>query len=216
MKIKLISYLLFGLTICGSAFASSAEERMVFCENASGFVWVDKTQACIPENPCKSDDMNIKNAYCVEVEFPAKPHAFEIYIKNVLKTDVKEYKPVTGNDFAGAYYTTDGDYKYFLASKYSYLGVPRSTHNAIAVSCWAYGAEDTKYSLKNDEVMDFARLSCISEDKQFNKTNCEDIANYASELNGTDCSGKLVSVQYRGNYCEIICDAAINYTGEEI
>ena len=66
MKPKnLICYTLLGLTICGSAFAASVEDRKAFCDKyPDKYVWVRKTEECIPINPCLSSNESIKNLYC--------------------------------------------------------------------------------------------------------------------------------------------------------
>ena len=74
MKTKLILGALLGATICGSAFAdASVDTRRAFCEQADGFVWVEKTQACIPENPCdftvEADQPEIYDAYCKKYSY---------------------------------------------------------------------------------------------------------------------------------------------------
>ncbi len=69
MKKTLLS-VLAGLTVMGSAFADgpSVEDRKKLCQlliDKGTHVWVEKTEACIPVNPCKSDDEQIKKAYCI-------------------------------------------------------------------------------------------------------------------------------------------------------
>ncbi len=98
MKKTLLS-VLAGLTVMGSAFADgpSVEDRKKLCQlliKKGTHVWVEKTEACIPVNPCHSDDSKIKEAYCIypyDLYF-ASGEAVEIFAKkyanNILKTDV--------------------------------------------------------------------------------------------------------------------------------
>ncbi|MCR5193898.1 MAG: hypothetical protein K6B71_00005 [Alphaproteobacteria bacterium] len=68
MKKTLLS-VLAGLTVMGSEFADgpSVEDRKKLCQlliDKGTHVWVEKTKACIPVNPCLSVDEEIKKAYC--------------------------------------------------------------------------------------------------------------------------------------------------------
>ena len=69
MKKTLLS-VLAGLTVIGSASAApTPEDRKALCQlliDKGTHVWVEKTKACIPVNPCLSDDEQIKKAYCFE------------------------------------------------------------------------------------------------------------------------------------------------------
>ena len=69
MKKTLLS-VLAGLTVIGSASAvPTPEDRKALCQlliDKGTHVWVEKTSACIPVNPCKSDDEQIKEAYCID------------------------------------------------------------------------------------------------------------------------------------------------------
>lgn len=65
MKKTLLS-VLAGVAVIGSANAGIKETCL---EHPDKLVWVEKTQRCIPINPCKSDDADIKRAYCIEYTF---------------------------------------------------------------------------------------------------------------------------------------------------
>ena len=71
MKKTLLS-VLAGLTVIGSASAApTPEDRKALCDlliQKGTHVWVEKTSACIPVNPCLSDDEQIKEAYCIDTE----------------------------------------------------------------------------------------------------------------------------------------------------
>ncbi len=60
MKKTLLS-VLAGVAVIGSANAGIKETCL---EHPDKLVWVEKTQRCVPINPCKSDDREIVNAYC--------------------------------------------------------------------------------------------------------------------------------------------------------
>ena len=66
--------LLFGLggfMIVSSVFALPApEDRKALCEKyPDKYVWVEKTEACVPVNPCLSDNAKIKQSYCDDETF---------------------------------------------------------------------------------------------------------------------------------------------------
>lgn len=69
MKKTLLS-VLAGIAVIGSASAvPSVGDRKEMCEKKDGWVWVEKTQACIPVNPCDdSNDKSIIGAYCFPLE----------------------------------------------------------------------------------------------------------------------------------------------------
>ncbi|MCR5194489.1 MAG: hypothetical protein K6B71_03125 [Alphaproteobacteria bacterium] len=128
MKKTLLS-VLAGLTVMGSAFADgpSVEDRKKLCQlliDKGTHVWVEKTEACIPINPCHSDDSKIKEAYCI---YPynlyfASGEAVEIFAKkyanNILKTDVAKtnvhdsVKTIEKEKKKGYRYALEGGYFY--------------------------------------------------------------------------------------------------------
>ncbi len=59
---KTLLCVLAGVAVIGSANAGIKETCL---EHPDKLVWVEKTQRCIPINPCKSDDESIKKAYCM-------------------------------------------------------------------------------------------------------------------------------------------------------
>ncbi len=118
MKKTLLS-ILAGLTVIGSASAvPSPADRKALCEkHPEKYVWVEKTQACVPINPCKSDNSDIVyGGYCV--------YAFEVpddldkatlilqrYVQKRLKSNVANARRIDNNYFALK--TTDGGYIVF-------------------------------------------------------------------------------------------------------
>lgn len=62
MKKTLLS-VIAGLAVIGSANAGIKETCL---EHPDKLVWVEKTQRCVPINPCLSDDKEIHDAYCVD------------------------------------------------------------------------------------------------------------------------------------------------------
>ena len=197
MKTKLILGALLGATICGSAFAdASVDKRRDFCKQTDGFVWVEKTQACIPENPCESTNEEIKKSYCVTAP-DLDEDLLEKYISNVLKTSVKQksapfvrYGDEYGVKYKG-YNTNDGGYIVF---KYEcnpnfYTNSEQSAINGV---CWAYGAVGSALAdIGNSKSEDNFYYECSSFD--MNSTKCNDIVDYNNRKNSAImfCVGKL-------------------------
>ena len=65
MKKTLLS-ITAALAVIGSANAGLKETCL---EHPDKLVWVEKTQRCIPINPCESDDAEIKRVYCDDITF---------------------------------------------------------------------------------------------------------------------------------------------------
>ena len=132
MKKTLLS-MLAGLVVIGSASAvPSPEDRKALCEKQSDkFVWVEKTQACIPINPCRSTDDKIKEAYCIDDfagDREGKSWDYGARVSRPLaERIVRKYFPANyaitglryfeeddlGEPYAGfvAFFYSDGDYK---------------------------------------------------------------------------------------------------------
>ena len=67
---KTLLAVMAGLTVVGAASAApTPEDRKKLCEmlmEKRTHLWVEKTQACIPLNPCGNDvDPEIRKAYCL-------------------------------------------------------------------------------------------------------------------------------------------------------
>ena len=105
MKKTLLSVLV-GLVVIGSASAvPSPEDRKALCEKQSDkFVWVEKTQACIPINPCLSSVSAIEEAYCIQLDGAAylpndqikRNLIIERYVEKKLQTSVVKISEVPG------------------------------------------------------------------------------------------------------------------------
>ena len=65
MKKTLLS-ITAALAVIGAANAGIKETCL---EHPDKLVWVEKTQRCIPINPCESDDAEIKRVYCDDITF---------------------------------------------------------------------------------------------------------------------------------------------------
>ncbi len=63
MKKTLLSAIAVSAVIGTANAAPTVEQRRAMCEDF-GDVWVQETEACIPANPCESDDEIIRTTYC--------------------------------------------------------------------------------------------------------------------------------------------------------
>ena len=212
MKKTLLS-VLAGLIVIGSASAvPGPDDRKKLCDqHPDKFVWVEKTQACIPINPCAYGvNENIAEAYCLDKVFITLPKEvdkrtmiLERYVTNVLKTSI-----VTTNllydcpeEDVGKYCsnalaikTSDGGY---FAASYSdtwsvtpayenWEGEARSYARAYAGECYGYRF---MYMDHSDDMS--AKVS--------NKAECEDIADFASVL-----LGDIVNYEFKTDTQECI------------
>ena len=108
---------LISATICGSAFALSADDRQTFCEShPDKYVWVEKTQACIPVKLWLSSDQDIRLNYMVYLDIPNNINLLVNRYMDRRGKAVTEIKKLDDTDDAYDYYavkTTDGDYRVF-------------------------------------------------------------------------------------------------------
>ena len=191
MKIsKILCGALLGC-IVGSAFGvPTPEDRKKFCDqHPDKFVWVEKTKACIPINPCNYDSEDIRNAYCIKNA--GGDMAQERYIKNFMSTSVKDAKHLKSDvsDNYIAYFFADGDYKVFES-------LPSSdVCDLLKEAVWAYGYIDSwkkcelysKYS--GYGVFEIGDVSSSQELEYDGK--CKDVADFASLVIDRLCEGEL-------------------------
>jgi len=187
MKKTLLSLIAVSAVV-GSAFGvPSPADRKALCEkHPDKYVWVEKTQACVPINPCKSDNAAIKNVYCIgandNVTLPKDQLdlVLERYAEKVLKTTLLSKQFLEDGEIAIV--TSDGGYAVINIEDYTDYSDPNHRYRyglATAVAAWAYG-----YEL---EIADFQK---ISEDELYlhtdrivgnlSQTECEDIRDFAS------------------------------------
>ena len=122
MKKTLLS-VVAGVAVIGAANAGIKETCL---EHPDKLVWVEKTQRCIPINPCKSDDETIQDVYCNKTfanvqlgDWFSGPKVVEAYVEKVLglhvvdnRTYVQTDINVFGQDYVPCK-TNDGGYVVF-------------------------------------------------------------------------------------------------------
>lgn len=65
MKKTLLPLLAFFVFVGTALAVPSLGDRRAMCEKYSDkYVWVEKSEACVPSNPCVSDVASIRNTYC--------------------------------------------------------------------------------------------------------------------------------------------------------
>jgi len=184
MKKTLLS-ILAGLAVIGSASAvPGPEERMELCKkHPEKYVWVEKTQACIPINPCESNNPDIFSAYCMLAN--DRPlystgekldYVIKYFTEHSLKDTVKETHFLDG-DFVAV--NTTGGY-YFVARVinpttpigpnpiFQYI---TDAIDAVNMKSWhaGYNAESRKVEISGNNAEAF----------------CEEVADLASLLADT-------------------------------
>lgn len=186
MKKTLLS-VLAGLTVIGSASAlPTPEDRKAMCEkHPDKYVWVEKTQACIPINPCASklgwDDPTVMQTYCANFfgNFGEKQKlVHQRYIEQVLKTKISETMPRmfvsdSYGDFIDAYKLQDGGYIAFNGKS------DDTDDDMVTAVCFAHGHGTTG-------VNDFR--GCLGD---FTQAQCTDMADFMTLLSDKLCEGTL-------------------------
>ena len=183
MKKTLLSVLASFLVI-GSAFAvPSVDERKALCDkHPDKYVWVEKTQACVPVNPCESANSDIRAAYCAE-SVPVLPSdiskrntIMDEYVHRVMGTVPSEIKEVS--DKVVGIKTDDGRY---IAFMYGSLSDQSSCllNLMYAVSVYGHLAIDLHQmdgTETNHFLLGYGDYGDISEEEMKN------IADFASRL----------------------------------
>ena len=200
MKIsKILCGALLGCVV-GSAFGvPTPEDRKKFCDqHPDKFVWVEKTKACIPINPCRADDPSISSSYCVEGPGHASEMVYDRYIENVLggigvveRATLPESDP--NRDMFTSYKFVDGGYLVFGSHWWDFLKEDYGALIEIEAGCFVYGK---KYRIFN---MDAKQGLCEGVDSE---TQCTDIADFVMLVRGTFCRGMFSS----DNSCVINCE----------
>ena len=190
-NMKKIYFIFIGLFVANSVFAvPTVDARRDLCKTKPfDFVWVEKTQTCVPVNPCESKTQAIRDSYCVQVgvyvssEENAKLMVTR-YVERVLKRRIVGFVTVEPRlAWTGEYaievpyigvHISDGGY-------YVFRFYSPQIDNFLAGACWAYGHEYIEQQEKEHEYL------CIVASEQ----ECIDIADFASVLRGSIVSGTV-------------------------
>lgn len=181
MKKTLLS-VIAGLAVINAASAvPSPADRKALCEkHPDKYVWVEKTEACVPINPCKSDSSTIQEAYCNRV-------FKDVQLGNWRKgaTVVEEYARnnlgvgavlILENSFFGQDYVRavldDGGYMVFEFDDLSDLGGADVREGAGRAACAVYGGAWSSF----DGNQRSASCSGVSE------AGCAKVAELMTEL----------------------------------
>lgn len=200
MKKTLLS-ILAGVVVIGSASAvPGPEDRERMCkQQPDKYVWVEKGNgACVEINPCKSDNADVKNAYCntmfkdVQLGTPYEGVVVvKEYINKHLGLDIVNKKGIVRHDvdtslFAQDYIPaklSDGGYIVFEFDDLSDIAGGDSYEGASKAACLIYGGN---YK---------SRLRAVSETGFYctdvAESDCDEVAYLASKiLNGVLFTGK--------------------------
>ena len=186
MKKTLLS-VIAGLAVINAASAvpSPADRKALCLKHPDKYVWVEKTEACVPVNPCKSDNVGLAVAdmYCYsEIGLPRDPFKAEQwlnrYVGKVLHTSVVSVsRTVNGEQYYGVS-TSDGNY--FVAMPIGRGLVDEANkldyYSALAIHAYGY-----------DENSPF---------KISNATECRDIGDFAALL-----ADELIESKYEAGSC---------------
>ena len=218
MKKTLLS-VLAGLTVIGYASAApTPEDRKALCQlliDKGTHVWVEKTQAWIPVNPCLSNG-EIYNAYCTFFSFPADENniktIIDTYTKKLLGVEPIDYKYLDSDSHEDHYYAVKtSDNGYFVANFFGYAenGCIAAVFNSLKANGYAEETDgfktDNDYDLKDPIVGKYKTQYDENSNSNKFKINvtdsvCEEIRSFASSLKGEQINRDLSS-----QLCVLVC-----------
>ena len=175
MKKTLLS-VLAGITVIGSAAAlPSVEERKTLCDKyPDKYVWVEKTEACVPINPCKSEHREIRKGYCAIFGLPADETkceaAAKIFAEAQYGTSMTSFKKLEDGYFAMT--TADGGYIGFKKQLEEYT-------DPYVPFAFSFGIHGYTESLKSSEEIIWPGFSAYGNDVE-SLEKCEAVKYLAS------------------------------------
>lgn len=205
MKKTLLS-LLAGIAVIGSASAvPSPEDRKALCEkHPEKYVWVEKDQFCVPINPCESDNVEIKRAYCVDFGLCAPGDTDEIlklWIGKWFGREIIELKHLDSK--AVGVKTDDGQYfAYWCTTGH----LDDKCTGQIDDVAFAY-THDTagRYYTPEDKINIESGGYAVSKDIKYVPANdaieCDGIKDFAELL-----FKRQYNVKYEENKCIFFCE----------
>ena len=194
MKKTLLS-VLAGLTVVGSASAApTPEDRKALCDlliQKGTHVWVEKTQACVPVDPCNDQNpVDIRTTYCIgQIFLPNEQRAidlfFERYAENVLKTQIADINKSNEQLIT----ITTKDRGYYAAYNFT----PDKCLQRTVTVTKAYGQRYKDMSA-NSDVWKPGVVLYMPNVKD--KTMCEDIKDFANLLYATTDTDMIFDEEY--------------------
>lgn len=192
MKKTLLS-VVAGLAVVSAANAGIKETCL---EHPDKLVWVEKTQRCIPINPCESDDPEIKRVYCDE---------FFIYadMRDSVKRDklIKKYLGTNNIDVKlidvwSSYPMERGVMLVRYSGDYRAMPYGGGTESFGSfyphwVACNIYGGYIGVYT--GDEEADNEEKYTRCAGDGINQSTCQELANFVSDL-----ENRNVNYKYEG------------------
>ena len=196
------------LAVIGSACAvPSVEDRKALCEkHPEKYVWVEKTQACVPIYPCSSTNQDIHDAYCDQ-------SLMDLYVDDEAKVR-KLIQKYLGTQNVSIKYARDPGFREYvdfgavraidvLLVKYAgnYVEIPYgvdtsggsgdgfgnwyfSLYEPWQKSCFLFGGTDIDTYTVELSQDDFVRTDDTMCSGLKNEATCKDWANFVSSLEG--------------------------------
>ena len=185
-----------GLAVIGSAFAvPSLDTQRTRCdEDPEHFVWVERTQACVPLNPCLSDVPEIVRGYCSDYYLPADTSQQDFVIDKMLKSwGTSLFAKKDLGDGYIALITYDGRYSvhHIIDSEHDY---PKTLALKWAFEAYGYDEIDIKSSDENEEYRGIYDVAPVKSSEE-----CEDIKNFALMLN----EDSVEKWEYKNGECRL-------------
>ena len=169
-----------GLAVIGSAFAvPSLDTQRTRCDDdPEHFVWVERTQACVPLNPCLSDMQEIVRGYCSGYYLPADISQQDFVIDKMLKSwGTSLFAKKDLGDGYIALITYDGRYSvhHIIDSEHDF---PKTLALKRAFEAYGYESELESWFEDDEEYHGNYDVASVKSSEE-----CEDIKNFAVMLN---------------------------------
>ena len=204
MKKTLLS-MTAALAVIGAANAGIKETCL---EHPDKLVWVEKTQRCVPINPCLSDDISIKDSYCNtifdgnDLREDLVEMVLDRYLSKVMLTKGKEYNINTDSNFV-AVKTADDSYVVFdfrdISIKYGAGGAGAAS--LFRVACKSSGFGDTLATGGSGVGPCKYSFMCILPTQR----ECHELSDFYEQLSKLSPE----ETYWDGKYCNVVVDTAM-------
>ncbi len=196
MKKTLLS-IIAGFMVMGTAFAvPSVAERKNLCEKyPDKYVWVERTQACVPIHPCASNDWDIRSAYCDHIFLYVEEAALKdvairdkllkkaLNTRNITKIEDSHNDCVWVESWQLSKFFCESAPVLLVNYDGTYVEIPYgydAIYTANGAACKVYGGNFMRGI--EDVFEEPKKMPCLMLDG--GKAECADLAHFVSDLNG--------------------------------
>lgn len=200
---KILSSILVGTVVVGTATAlPTPGDRKKVCEQNPQKVWVEKTKACIPTNPCLPENVDTYGAYCeLRWGLPKNTQKRDLvlskYAEKVWNSSLADLRIgyLLGPDYIPLT-TPDGDYRVYKCNfsdeeLRDWLGDRAIAYYVL----FAYGVEGDGSEIDFGTNPDDGSVSGVYYGSKagIDENTCREMAEFASSLAGKNVEYKYAS-----------------------